>query len=168
MKVLNNLPKPTNEMNSETNDNFDDLFKWEPKRKPLTRWAIQISARSTDPDTSHEAAKEFESNQDKAQRSVATVVLIMKENGSLTDFELLKFWPNYWGNLFSESLPRKARGWARAAGLVMLDGEGLNNGRRVKKWGLGVDAKFIESQQKVKCPCCQTLVSRSELKHENS
>jgi hypothetical protein len=108
----------------------------------------------------------------KYQQGLLTLIQAMKQQKSLSQikikFKLLKFWPNYWGNLFSESLPRKARGWARAAGLVMLDGEGLNNGRRVKKWGLGVDAKFIESQQKVKCPCCQTLVSRSELKHENS
>lgn len=114
---------------------------------------VIVRARNTDPETSHAAAAEFDANQTKAQRCVKTVVRLLKAEGSLTDFEIRDKWSQYWGNdAWSFTLPCKARHWARQAGFVKHVGFGIHQGRTVRKWGIGRDLEFIESQEK--CPTC--------------
>ena len=99
----------------------------------------EIKARATDPETSREAAADF--GQNKAQRSVATVVAILRERGPLTDFEIREWWGAFWGsNEWSFTLPSKARHWARLAGLVKHDGFGVHEGRKVRRWAIGRDS----------------------------
>ena len=95
-----------------------------------------VIARRNDPDTSQEAAVALAAQQAKLQRSVQTVVAILKDHGELTDFRLSELWPGYWPEPFSESLPRKARHWAREANLVEHAGYGLHQNRRVRTWKL--------------------------------
>jgi hypothetical protein len=105
---------------------------------------IDVRARSTDPETSKQAAFEFELNQSKAQRSVATVVDILTAHGPLTDFDIRSKWETYWGGAhWSYTLPSKARHWARQKGLVKHEGFGTHNGRRVRVWALGRDDDFL-------------------------
>ena len=112
---------------------------------------INVRARSTDPDTSQQAAFDFEANQTKAAKSVLTVVEVLTDHGELTDFEIGEKWPEYWAGPFSHSLPAKARHWAREQGLVKRVGYGKHNNRQVIKWGLGQD----EIIAPVCCPTCE-------------
>jgi len=99
---------------------------------------IAVIARTTDPETSHEAAAEFE--QSKAQRSIETVVCILEQHGPLTDFEIRDKWTAYWGSdKWSYTLPCKARHWARQAGLIKHDGFGIHQKRKVRRWNVGKD-----------------------------
>lgn len=113
---------------------------------------VIVRARTSDPDTSHQAAFEFELNQTKAQRSVATVVAILKEHGKLSDFEIRALWENYWeSSAWSYTLPCKARHWARQAGLVKHAGYGEHEGRKVRTWEIGLDPALSRDEV---CPCC--------------
>ena len=106
---------------------------------------IEVRARNTDPETSHQAALDFEGNQSKAQRSVACVTLILKDHGALSDFAIRDLWAAYWGSpAWSYTLPSKARHWAREQGLVKHDGFGEHQGRRVRLWALGRDDTFLQ------------------------
>lgn len=118
---------------------------------------IDVRARNTDPETSHQAALAFEDDQPKAQRSVACVVLILKCHGALSDFEIRELWSEYWGpKPWSFTLPSKARHWAREAGLVKHSGLGTHQGRRVRLWDLGRDETLLVPA--AKCECCgQTI-----------
>ena len=117
------------------------------------RGRISVRARKSDPETSHEAADDFDSKQTKAQRSVATVVLILQQHGPLTDFQIRELWFRYWEGPFSYTLPCKARHWARQAGLVKHEGYGKHQKRNVRKWTLGADLAYFDEQAKVKkCP----------------
>lgn len=114
---------------------------------------VVVRARKNDPETSHEAASNFEADQTKAQRSIRTVVEILKSHGELTDFEIRDAWSSFWGSeKWSFTLPCKARHWARQAGLVKHVGFGTHQGRRVRKWGLGNDLN--EPSLIKKCPTC--------------
>lgn len=114
---------------------------------------VVVRARATDPETSHEAAEEFERDQSRAQLSVAAVVLILKDHGPLTDFQIREAWPKVWGSkAWSYTLPCKARHWARLAGLVKHDGFGTHGKRKVRRWALGRDEVFLGAQEK--CPHC--------------
>jgi len=106
---------------------------------------IYVRARRSDPETSQQAAFEFEANQTKAHRSVKTVVRILESYGELTDFQIRDFWGEFYEGLWSFTLPCKARHWARQAGLVRHIGFGKHQGRRVRKWALGRDAEFLDS-----------------------
>jgi hypothetical protein len=115
--------------------------------------AVAVIARSSDPETSHTAAAEFEANQTKAQKCVKIAVQILEEKGPLTDFEIRDVWTDYWGSdAWSFTLPCKARHWARQAGLVKHVGFGSHHGRKVRKWGTGCDTEFLDTQHK--CPTC--------------
>jgi len=119
----------------------------------MTDTTIQVRARSTDPDTSHQAALAFESKQSKARRSVAVVVKILADHpAGLTDFEIREKWEAYWGPGWSYTLPSKARLWAREEGLVKHVGYGVNGARRVRKWGLGND--LLQKKARRVCPHC--------------
>lgn len=114
---------------------------------------VVVRARSSDPETSHAAAAEFEGNQTKAQKCVKIAAQILQEKGHLTDFEIRDVWADYWGNdAWSFTLPCKARHWARQAGLVKHVGFGIHHGRKVRKWGIGCDTEFLDAQHK--CPTC--------------
>ena len=114
---------------------------------------VIVRARRDDPETSHQAALDFEADQTKAQRSVAVVVEILKRHGSLTDFEIRDWWPEFWGSeKWSYTLPCKARHWARQAGLVSHDAFGIHRGRKVRTWKLGRDDTFLTAQER--CPTC--------------
>lgn len=118
---------------------------------------VTVRARTTDPETSHQAALNFEQNQTKAQRSVATVVKILQDHGALTDFQIRDLWGSYWPGTWSYTLPCKARHWAREAGLVRFTGQfGQHQGRKVRLWSSGRDVLYLEP--KPVCPHCgQTL-----------
>ena len=120
---------------------------------------IHVNARSTDPDTSQEAAQEFEQDQTKAAKSVLSVVELLENEGPLTDFQIIAKWPGYWEGPFSYSLPPKARLWAREQGFVKKVGYGQHNGRRVIKWGIGVDV----ITQPVCCPTCERNTRNEEV-----
>ncbi len=115
---------------------------------------VRVIARSTDPETSHEAAAALEHCQTRLQRSVQTVVAILKSRGEpMSDFEIGDCWPLWWGgDLFSESLPRKARHWARQAGLVRRAGYGEHQKRKVLLWDVGRDEDFLA--ERTVCECC--------------
>lgn len=94
-----------------------------------------VRARRRDPETSKEAAAAFAPK--SAQRSVETVVQLLREAGRpLSDFEIAARWASYWGAAYSESLPRKARHWAREANRVKHDGYGEHQGRKVRLWSI--------------------------------
>lgn len=95
----------------------------------------QIQARTTDPETSHEAAALV--GQSQAQRSVRAVVKILTGSGPLSDFQIRALWPSYWDGRWSFTLPSKARHWARQRGLVKHAGYGIHEGRRVRLWAIG-------------------------------
>lgn len=96
--------------------------------------APRVRARRTDPETSRDAAAAFDAS-GKVQPSVAAVVALLKSSGlPLHDFEIAARWPSFWGRAHSESLPRKARHWAKEAGLVQHEGFGEHQGRRVRLW----------------------------------
>lgn len=114
---------------------------------------IQVHARKADPDTSHLAAAALASDQSKLQRSVAVAVGIIAEHGPLSDFEIRSRWPTHWPGPFSDSLPCKARHWARQAGLVKHEGYGKHQGRKVRLWAVGRDADFL-ADQSLRCPHC--------------
>lgn len=132
----------------------------------LTSDRVVVRARRTDPETSHEAAADFEQKQTKAQRSVTCVVRILQDHRRpMSDFEIRTVWPRFWGaDKWSYTLPCKARHWAREAGLVKHDGFGLHQGRRVRRWAIGKDEDFLASQQK--CPCCGRVMRPSTAKEE--
>lgn len=109
-------------------------------------------ARSSDPETSHQAAFQFTQEQTTAQRSVLTVVEILLKCGPKSDFELRELWPRYWGeDKWSFTLPSKARHWAREAGLVKHDGYTEHEGRKVRRWAIGRDP-WVD--QRECCPTC--------------
>jgi hypothetical protein len=117
---------------------------------------IEVHARKGDPETSHTAAAELAKDQTKLQRSVATVVAILQasEPVRLTDFQIRDKWAGWWHSAkFSDSLPCKARHWARQAGLVRHDGYGKHNGRKVRLWALGADVAFL-ADERMRCPHC--------------
>ena len=93
-----------------------------------------VRARKRDPETSHEAAAAFAAKEGKVQRSVQAAVAILRAHGPLTDFQISAHWAEVWPEPFSESLPRKARHWARQAGLVEHEGYGMHQKRRVRTW----------------------------------
>lgn len=114
---------------------------------------VTVRARNTDPETSHQAALDFENNQSQASRSIACVVLILKELGPMTDFDIRSKWESYWGTgKWSFTLPSKARHWAREQGLVKHAGFGTHQNRRVRLWAIGRDDKFLEPAPR--CECC--------------
>jgi hypothetical protein len=113
---------------------------------------ISVRARRSDPETSHQAAFEFENKQAKAQRSVATVVELLRRLGHLSDFDLRDAWELAWKGKWSFTLPSKARHWARQAGLVRHDGFTTHEGRKVRLWTLGRDEDFLTPPEV--CPCC--------------
>jgi hypothetical protein len=130
-------------MRKKGKNNQLDLFGEKlPQRKP-----IKVIARTEDPDTSHEAANDLEKDQPKLQRSVTAIARLLASYGPMTDFAIASHWAEVWPEKYSESLPRKARHWAREAGLVCRDGYGSHNGRRVIMWGLGKDESFLEERQ---------------------
>ena len=129
---------------------------------------VYVRARRTDPETSQQAALDFEANQSKAQRSVSTVVAILKVYGELTDFQLRDFWHKYWEGKWSFTLPCKARHWARQAGLVKHVGFGKHQGRRVRKWGLGRDDKFLDSTKENKDKRIAELEAENEVLREQN
>lgn len=112
------------------------LIEWsEESSRQLDSLAPKVRARRRDPETSHAAAKAFKS--DTASRSVQVVCQLLKNaKRPVTDFEIAANWIFAWGGPFSESLPRKARHWAREAGLVEHAGFAIHNGRRVRTWRL--------------------------------
>lgn len=116
---------------------------------------IDVRARKKDPETSHLAAAELDADQPKLQRSVSTVVAILRANEPLrlSDFQIRERWGKWWGDKFSDSLPCKARHWARQAGLVRHDGHGKHQGRRVRLWALGRDVEFLAGERQ-RCPHC--------------
>lgn len=120
---------------------------------------VSVRARTSDPETSKQAALDFENNQSKAQRSVACVVLILKDHGALSDFQIRELWASYWGAAaWSYTLPSKARHWAREAGLVKHAGFGEHQGRQVRVWNLGRDDIFL--QPETVCECCGQKIRR--------
>lgn len=114
---------------------------------------IEAHARKADPDTSHAAAAELRKDQSKLQRSVAVAVGILSAHGPLSDFQIRARWGTHWGGPFSDSLPCKARHWARQAGLVKHDGYGKHQGRKVRLWAVGRDVAYLEDQT-LRCPHC--------------
>lgn len=103
---------------------------------------IEVRARTTDPDTSHEAAEALEEEQTKLQRSVRCVLKILELHGPLSDFQIAEVWPKFWGpKPWSESLPRKARLWCGER--VEAVGYTNHNNRRVKTYGLAENDKGI-------------------------
>jgi len=95
-----------------------------------------VCARRTDPETSQEAAAAFDAS-GNAQPSVAAVRELLRQAGApLHDFQIAERWAAHWGKPFSESLPRKARHWAKQAGYVAHEGHGEHQGRRVRLWVL--------------------------------
>ena len=127
----------------DTDDHTLDLFS-----QP-----VAIIARSADPETSREAAAAF--TQKAAQRSVQTVVNMLRVSSPLTDFQIRQLWPDFWEGPFSYTLPCKARHWARQAGLVRHEGFGSHNNRRVRTWALGADTEFLAATITAKeCPHC--------------
>lgn len=130
------------------------------QRKGIGMNHITVRARNTDPETSHQAALDFEGNQSKASLSVACVVLILQARGPMTDFGLRDAWTQFWGSrAWSFTLPSKARHWAREQGLVKHAGFGTHQGRRVRLWALGRDDKFLEPAPRCEC-CGQTIKGR--------
>ena len=122
---------------------------------------ITVRARNTDPETSHQAALDFEGNQSKASLSVACVVLILQDRGPLTDFGLRDAWTEFWGSReWSFTLPSKARHWAREQGLVKHAGFGEHQGRRVRLWALGRDDQFLAPAPR--CECCGQPIRKKE------
>jgi hypothetical protein len=122
---------------------------------------ISVRARRSDPETSHQAALDFESNQPKAQMSVACVMLILKQYGKpMSDFQIREVWPKFWGKAYSYTLPSKARHWAREAGLVKHDGFGVHYGRQVRTWSIGRDNLFLTPD--AICECCGQKIRRQE------
>jgi hypothetical protein len=106
-----------------------------------------VVARRSDPETSHAAAAEVTAK-DTAQRSVKAVVTLLRAAGEpLNDFQIHSLWPEVWDGPFSESLPRKARHWAREAGEVMHAGFGQHQGRRVRVWTVGRDGEFLKENR---------------------
>lgn len=97
----------------------------------------RVVARTTDPETSHEAARAFDNELGKVSRSIRAAVQILTEHGELSDFDIRGLWPAYWDGPWSDSLPCKARHWARQAGLVRHVGFKKHNGRNVRTWALG-------------------------------
>ena len=120
---------------------------------------VAVRARRDDPETSQQAAFAFEANQTNAQRSVQVVVAILKAAAHpLTDFEIAERWRDAWGSdKFSESLPRKARHWARQQGLVCHSGFAQHGKRRVRTWSVGADVIF-HSRAPVRCTHCGELL----------
>ena len=116
--------------------------------RPLAVEPVTVRARATDPDTSREAAAAFEADEAKGARSVRTVVEILRRTGPLSDFQIRAKWAAAWAGPFSDSLPCKARHWARQQGLVQLVGHGKHGRRKVQMWHLGADAKYLASQQR--------------------
>jgi hypothetical protein len=117
---------------------------------------VIVIARRNDPETSHEAAAALEANQEQAQRSVRTVLRILQEHGTMTDFQLADLWPQYWDGPYSPHLPRNARHWARRAGFVKHAGFGRHLNRRARTWTLGYDREFMAdaSPKTERCPHC--------------
>lgn len=106
------------------------------KPRQLTIDDAIARARTRDPETSHEAAAAFTAA-GKIQPSVEAVVALLRDAPTpLHDFEIASRWSKYWDKPFSESLPRKARHWAKEAGLVIHIGHAEHQGRRVRLWGL--------------------------------
>lgn len=123
---------------------------------------VTVIARSTDPETSLDAAADLRQKQDKLRRCLRTVVEIIYSCGELSDFEIRDRWGVFWGNdKWSTSLPRKARHWAREAGLVRHAGFTTHQGRRVRKWGLGDDRAVVSAEYEL-CPTCGHKVKRRE------
>jgi hypothetical protein len=106
-----------------------------------------VIARATDPDTSHAAAKEFNADKAKKSNSVKTVIAILAEHGTLTDFQIRALWPTYWGPHFSDSLPCKARHWARLAGEVRHVGYSTHQGRKVRTWEIGKEKDLPQTSK---------------------
>lgn len=105
---------------------------------------IHVRARSTDPDTSHEAAAQLNKEPSRLNKSVKTVVAILSESPfPLSDFQIRDSWDKHWIGSWSFTLPSKARHWAREEGLVKHDGYGRHNGRRVRLWAIGRDDAFL-------------------------
>lgn len=115
---------------------------------------IQVRARNTDPITSRLAANELEKQQTHLQQSVERVLELLLELGPVADFELRKVFLRLFGG--SDSLPTKARQWAREKGLVRNSGRMSTNpksGRKCVVWELGRDECYLEYTF-VTCPTC--------------
>ena len=122
---------------------------------------IAVRARTTDPETSHQAALDFDGNQNKASLSVACVVMILKAYGPLSDFAIRDAWTEFWGSrAWSFTLPSKARHWAREQGLVKHAGFSTHQGRKVRTWELGRDEAFLEPAPR--CGCCGQTIKRNK------
>lgn len=115
-----------------------------------------VRARTTDPETSQQAAFDFEQDQQKVARSVSTVVRILSDRPDSTDFEIREAWSRYWEGSWSFTLPSKARHWAREQGLVRHSGFGSHNGRRVRTWALGYE--LVSEPER--CECCGQVIRR--------
>lgn len=122
---------------------------------------VTVRARTTDPETSHQAALDFEGNQNKASLSVACVVMILKAYGPLSDFAIRDAWTEFWGSkAWSFTLPSKARHWAREQGLVKHAGFSTHQGRKVRTWSLGRDEAFLAPAPR--CECCGQVIRKSK------
>lgn len=114
---------------------------------------ILISARTTDPETSHDAHEAF--GQQRAEKAMTRVVSLLREYGPMMDCEIEERFFQRWEG--SRTLPGKARHWARQAGLVKDSGRTAVNPKtnhRQIVWELGEDTEFLYLLHAAKCPLC--------------
>lgn len=99
---------------------------------------IEVQARHSDPETSHEAAALLNEKRGKIKASIKTVLDILQHDGPSSDFHIHRWWECFSGAPpSSPGLPRMARLWAQREGLVVHAGYGVHKGRRCRTWQLG-------------------------------
>lgn len=134
-----------------------------PKKRKVT-----VRARTSDPETSHYAARKLEEKEECNQTSIATVLAILTDHPNINDFQLRSYWIEYHPEhiITCENLPRNARDWARKQGKVRKTGRNKNisTGRPCDTWSVGTP----EPDLRERCPHCGRVMRKKKDKNKNA
>lgn len=118
---------------------------------------VPLHARTSDPDTSHEAMETYD--QGRMRSAVQVVVQLFRDRGPMSDYQLRDAFAQAWMTPCDDSLHRQARSVARDKGLIRDTGERSVNpttGRRQVVWGACHD----EAPQLQRCHSCGHILRR--------
>jgi hypothetical protein len=118
---------------------------------------LPLFARHSDPDTSHQAMREYD--RDRMRNAEQFVVSLYVRHGELADFQLKKLFDYSWKQPCSFHLYRQARSIARDHGKIIDTGKKIINPETKRHqviWAFN-DGAPIEIH---KCPTCGHVLRR--------